>query len=280
MIEFFKKLFFTFLLLVVFLEILIRLFGLATPVIPGEIIKGNYRLKPNQHGKWVKGPLKEINSFYSINSLGFNSVINYDLDSTKIKIALIGDSFIEGLHSNVNNSIGRRLELLVNKRISVHEYGISGWNAHNYIEIARKIKRNYKFIFVLISDTDLIHHSKNNPKINQRTIRHFVFDNCHLLRYILINRNFMRFIHEDPSLKNAKNVVIKPNYSLLNSFPENVIFVFENSNFHGVSNQHEYLRIAHNLTPFNFGSIDTHWNDNGRENCAKTISLFLDSNLN
>lgn len=140
------------------LEVVTRSLELSSDFIPEELVVGKILYKPGARGTHVKGGLREIASKYIINNQGYNSTIDYTTtDTATTYIALIGDSYIEGLHVDVENSIGRLVEKKFkdNYSVQVHEYGKSGGNAHDFISIANSlVKDKYSLIFVLITDKD------------------------------------------------------------------------------------------------------------------------------
>jgi hypothetical protein len=98
---------------VLFLEVLVRVLGLAGITIPEENINNNVLFLRNYSSTWTKGGFSEIKSTFHINNQGWNSIVDFDsLKDENYNIAIIGDSYIEGFHENVETSIGRRLEEL------------------------------------------------------------------------------------------------------------------------------------------------------------------------
>ena len=273
----------TALILAVFLtslEVIIRLLGIAGSTMPNTTIAGEYRLKPGSQGVWVKGPQGNIKSEYNINKQGFNSLIDdYEQDSSELKIALIGDSYIEGLHVNVQSSIGRTVEDIYNEsEVSVHEYGISGWNAQNFLQIAKEKQNEYNLVFVLITDKDLSEKHKSNPRQTDLSIARRIYDEIHILRYLNINRGILKRIKKiGPRVLNgeSENIQSNINYELIREFPENTIFLYEDSKFLTLPPHGVFLKIDHVNQPINFGKVDSHWNFNGRLNCARTIVNYL-----
>ena len=271
----------SFLLLLVIAELLLCVLGYAGHTVPNTYINGEYRLEPTASGTWIKGTNAEIKSRYQINNQGFNSTINYSFkDTSKIYIALIGDSYVEGLHSDVDSSIGRRIERhLPEHEIEIHEYGISGWNAWNYLKVANDLHDNYRLMYILVSEKDLF---GGTPSKMQATRKHTMlrrsYNASNFLRYMNINRGIKQSLYDlgpksiefQNKTQEAKKL---PEYSLLTKFPENCIFLFEEGDFHyqGVRDI-TTLKIIHTQTPINYGLQDSHWNNLGRENCARTAA--------
>jgi len=259
-------------------ELIVRVLGYAGHTVANSYLDGEYRLEPLAKGIWIKGTSAEIKSRYEVNRHGFNSIIDYSFnDTSKYKVALIGDSYIEGFHSSVDSSIGRRIEKhLLDNSIEVHEYGISGWNAWNYLEIANEINDNYQILYILITDKDLIAGKPSKATITgEPSTSRQIYNRSHFLRYMNINRGIIKSLKEiGPKRKvsTINSIVDSPDHTLLSLFPDNCIFVFEENKFLNVNKEITSIEINHILKPINFGKQDSHWNDNGRENCALTIA--------
>ena len=278
--KFIQTTFLLFSIILVILELAIRGLGLAGSTMPSTKINGEYRYIPGSKGIWVKGPFANISSTYSINKQGFNSVISdYKNDSNEFKIALIGDSYIEGLHVDVERSIGRTIEdLYFDRDISVHEYGISGWNVHNFIQIANEIKNEYNLIFVLITDKDLSETIKSNAEPEIPSWPRKLYSNFHTLRYLNINRGLIQRLREIGPRSihfSHQSIERKPRYSKLNEFPANTVFLYEESNLKSFPSHRKFLKIEHIKQPKDFGKVDSHWNLNGRYNCAFAIVNYV-----
>ena len=137
--------------------------------------------------------MRDIVSNYKINSQGFNSLRDYNvLDDNKISIAIIGDSYIQGMHVNVENSIGRLIEQESDNMFEVHEYGINGMNIVDYQLVFNQfVKDRYDYTFILVTDKDIIKKnpsamSKGHELDNNSTIRK-IYDKLSFIRYLNIN---------------------------------------------------------------------------------------------
>lgn len=259
------------------LELTIRFLGLAGHTLEQEMIDGQLRLKPSTKGKLIKGTFKEIESRYAVNKQGYNSIYDYDDPSRPGKIAIIGDSYIQGTHVNVEESIARLIEKEISIQPgSIHEYGISGWNIYNYLEVADHIKANYECIYILITNNDITALKASKPKKKQETLGRKIYSYSHLMRYLNINRGISQSIKSiGPSKKkDSKKIVF--NYDILRRFPDNVFFVYEGSKFTPPKEEfHRFILIEHIKTPINWGKQEGHWNKNGRWNCAMAISNHI-----
>src|SRR5690606_33623516 len=68
----------------------------------------------------------------------------------KTDVAIIGDSFIEGLHQNYNNSIGKKLESKLNDGTEVFEYGHSGYDLADQLHLIAAYKEKFELIDYVI----------------------------------------------------------------------------------------------------------------------------------
>lgn len=301
MIKFLKYIVSFLIITLIILEITIRLFGLVGNQKPKQNINNNIVLAPGSDGIWIRGGLAEIKSYFKINGQGFNSLINYDT-SIENKIALIGDSYIEGFHTDVNYSVGRQLEKMLNFEYTVHEYGIAGANINDYALIYSEIikGKGYDFIFIFITDEDLKHNTASFMNISKDpniSIRQKLYENFKSLSYMNINHGIQRktveLLKKGPkSLREIDNSSSEVdsnrsyfeeiNTNSILKLPNKVIFLNESNllskefieffNF-------EFKEIIHNKLPKDNG-FDEHWNKNGRYNCARAMAEYINNQSN
>ncbi|MBU3822305.1 hypothetical protein KO566_09550 [Flavobacteriaceae bacterium XHP0103] len=133
-------------LILISLELLVRVFHLYTEV-PVRYIdsKGVEKSLPNQTGFAVTGNRRQNFSEYHINNSGFNSYREFSPTKDHVEIAIIGDSFIEGMHQNYYNSIGKKLENKLNN-VEVYEYGYAGYNLANQLYLISAYKEKFDLI--------------------------------------------------------------------------------------------------------------------------------------
>jgi len=229
----------TFLSYIILLEGTTRIFDLSGHTIPETNLNNNKLATPNSEGIWIGGGMREISSHYKINQQGFNSLKDYSiLDKNKISIAIIGDSYIESFHVDVENSIGRILEIETKNAIEVHEYGKSGGNIIDFSLMFNKwIKNKYDYTFILATDRDLVANKgsfmgKGNSIPHQSTIRK-IYNNSSFIRYLNINHKLSYIINKKFSFsgdskdkrKNVKSNEI--NTSALKGFDSKCIILYE-----------------------------------------------------
>ncbi len=276
-----------------FLEIATRLLNLSGHAVPAKLITEDNLYVPGTDSVWIKGGLGEIQSHYSINQQGFNSLIEYHVPGMeKLSIAIIGDSYIEGFHISVENSIGRLLESRLKDEAIVHEYGKSSGNIVDFGLIYQKhIKGNYDYCFVLISQQDL---KQTKPGFMTRgdlikplNLQRRIYNQLSSVRYLNINHKLRLKIEQvfneklsfgqTDKLDSDSNDVDQINTDAISMFDSSVVFLYEEDRLsHEIVNQlgRETIRINHDHLPKDFG-FDHHWNLNGRINCAETILQYV-----
>lgn len=274
-------------LVFVILEFLVRTFNFHGDRILHANINNDYLLKPYQKGTFVRGTFGEIRSSFSINPQGFNSIRDYKKDekSQKKKIALIGSSFIEGLHTNVENSIGRLLEKKFNQDIIIHEYGVGGSGSGDYELMYEKYNLSkYDLVFNFFSKNDLqgkLNAAINKPRNNHNPALNFIYSNFKSIQYLNQNhliipnlkKIFTRNIHGTVKIQaphiNGKNIfyVFIPLKAKLSSDEKRVL-----------DNMKNLIYMKHTRKPYDFG-FDYHWNLNGRINAAESISGTIKTQL-
>ncbi|HMR15596.1 hypothetical protein [Mariniflexile maritimum] len=105
---------------------------------------------PNQEGYSVTGNRVMNFAQYHINKSGFNSYREFTPSKEKTDVAIIGDSFIEGLHQNYNNSIGKKMERQLNDGTEVFEYGHSGYDFADQLHLIAAYKEKFELIDYII----------------------------------------------------------------------------------------------------------------------------------
>ena len=293
--------FFVFTLLI--FEIYIRIFHLYDDV-PKVHLDSNKLLvyKPNQNGSYNFGNRKEVDSQYLINSAGFNSVVEYDIITNIPKIALIGDSYIEGFHQDVNNSIGRMLDRL--SGYQCYEYGMSSWTLNDYLNLISSDStqfNQFEYIFINLNPSDLqysLHDYWNSDesklKVDKQNsfIYKYIYSNVKLISsanqmgfFNNLGKKIKIFSKNNQLESNNNDLQLKNFHEILNYFNipiknKKLIFII-NSN---LKYQESFLKLikekynfidlsisfneSEDLPYFRF---DKHWNNKGRLLVAKEI---------
>lgn len=273
------------------LEIVTRLFHMSGHTLPESNINGNKLLEPYTEGIWVNGGLKEIQSHYKINKQGFNSLKNYDsIEYKKIRIAIIGDSHVEGLRLNVEQSIGRQIEQEMMDKVVVHEYGKSGGNLVDFQLIYQNwVQGNYDYTFIFCDTRDILSTEPafmgRGDEIAKTTFARNIYNNVSFLRYLNINHKLSIKVKElfkpkEKSFveKDVQELKLFVNNQALESFDSTTVLVYEKGKLNTLlleDSKLKMLPVKHHLMPYNHG-FDEHWNFNGAKNCAITIKDYLE----
>ncbi|WP_298555592.1 hypothetical protein [uncultured Algibacter sp.] len=311
-----KKLFFKsfiyFVLILVLLELIIRVFHL-TKDYPVRIIDdfGVEKWKPNQSGFSVTGNRRQNFSEFRINSSGFNSYREFTPSDDKKEIALVGDSFIEGFHQDYNSSIGKKIENTL-KGIEVYEYGYAGYDLADQFNLMHQYKKDFDYIdFVFIGiefHTDL-KRGKHKIIQDRMKLESPLYRNLRkikLLTYMnsigavdALKKRFTQLISfrikEKKNEKvNTKSSLKEMNLDYLSNFNELVktynfdkerfIFLLEEAQTPDAfinyleKNNYKFIDLSQDLTKAKVPTTliyDKHWNNHGRALVAKSIIEYL-----
>lgn len=130
-------------------EIFLRVTHLATEVawVEGDPQLG-FKFIPNQAGTFVVGKFGQEKAHFHINSDGWNSTRDYRESrdhSAAVRIAIIGDSYVEALNVQPTNAVGAVLEkaLSYTSEVEVYSFGISGASLSHYLAIMRYVHSRF-----------------------------------------------------------------------------------------------------------------------------------------
>ena len=113
--------------------------------------KGIQTWVPGQEGYSVYGNRRQIFTKYRINQSGYNSYREFNPVEDECTLALVGDSFIEGFHQDYNNSIGKKIENLMEDKVQVYEYGHSSNDFADQLQLIETYKDKFELIdFVVL----------------------------------------------------------------------------------------------------------------------------------
>ncbi|TNJ46478.1 hypothetical protein KFZ70_13680 [Tamlana fucoidanivorans] len=138
-------------LMLICFELVVRVFNLQEehPVfIINDLNVKTYA--PNQKGYYVTGNRRMNFAEYNINNQGFNSYKAFQPTKNKFNVAIIGDSFIEGLHQNYYNSIGKKIENYFKDRVDVFQLGHSGYDLADQFNLIEAYKDDFETIDLIV----------------------------------------------------------------------------------------------------------------------------------
>lgn len=137
-------------LILIILELLVRVFHLHSDS-PKRMIDdyGVEKNIPFQTGLNVTGNRLQNAKYYHINEKGFNSNSSKDGSKETYDIAVIGDSYIEGFHEDLHNSIGRMIERNLDT-VTVLEYGCSGYDLADQLHLVKAYEKQFQHVDKII----------------------------------------------------------------------------------------------------------------------------------
>lgn len=268
------------------MEPTLRWGGFVQDVIPVANIQGDLKWKPYEEGSISKGGFKEIQAHYRINAQGYNSLLDFETetDPGKLRIALIGDSYIQGLHNHVEHSIGRWAEEACENDIVVHEFGYARGNLKDFKAVYKEeVSGKYDFVFVLITSRDLrkphaefkgrgkkaeliAKHQYDWP--NKLAIKHYILSTHGVIEKVdRLRAKLLLQVLDKPNL-----LAIDPN--CLADFSSEVYFLYEDEHLKTEKlnlPKDRFVEVVQVRQPYDYG-FDPHWNLNGRKNCADAIA--------
>lgn len=132
------------LIVLIFCEGVLFRFIFTPSDVPGNVfMDGLVRLRPGDTGIWRVGD--DVAGPYRINAQGWNSghqTYESSHPAGIYRIAIIGDSFVEGLQVPYDASLAERLER-AEKGLQVYRFGISGAPLSQYLAMARHVAQTY-----------------------------------------------------------------------------------------------------------------------------------------
>ncbi len=303
-------------LIICCLELSVRALHLYTEV-PTRYIDnhGVEKSLPNQKGFAVTGNRRQNYSEYNINNSGFNSFREFTPTKEGVEIAIIGDSFIEGMHQNYFNSIGKKVEDRLND-VEVYEYGYAGYDLSNQLHLMNAYKEDFEFIDHIIIylkyESDLINDTytpnkeriellesplfkiRDQFKLLSYTTKIGVMDPIKNLALILTKKNKPAIFPSNVSIKQATiDLKLLENFKSLTSkysFDKNKVSFLLNSEETSTT----FLNYCHdnNYQVIDYSKVfkesdksptliyDQHWNDHGRDLVATVIADYFKNRIN
>ena len=170
----------TLIILALLLEVAVRLF-LPVSDVPDTTFDpqlGNHYV-PDQTGEFIKAHGEEIRASYRINSSGWNSTRDYadQKPDDVFRIAVIGDSYVEALQVDVDQSFPALLEKRLNTKaggVEVYSYGHSGANLVQYLAVLRHAacRTHPDLVVVNIVPNDMQESLQGFSRVDNWSLRH------------------------------------------------------------------------------------------------------------
>lgn len=102
-----------------------------------------YRFRPCQSGIYRIGKYGQQSGRWRINNFGWNSPYDYREEKNKIRIAVIGDSYVEAFQVDVEKSFPYLLGKKLGSEYEVYSFGISGAPLSQYLHIIRYVDKYF-----------------------------------------------------------------------------------------------------------------------------------------
>ncbi len=99
--------------------------------------------KSSEEGTYSVGLNTSIKGKWRINKQGWNSLIDYTEQTKKKRIAIIGDSFVEGFHVNVEDQFPSLLRKRLKDTVDIISFGRAGAPLSQYLHMARYVSKKY-----------------------------------------------------------------------------------------------------------------------------------------
>lgn len=299
------------------LEIIVRVFHLHQEY--PQFIINDLNVKtyaPNQNGYYTIGNRRMNFAEFQINKSGFNSYREFTPSENKTNIALIGDSFIEGLHQNYYRSIGKKIERKLNDSVNVFEYGHSGYDLADQLHLIKAYKDKFdeidKIIIYLKFENDL-QRDFYEPDQYWIDSQYFMFSkikkNVKLLSYmdgigaleplreLKTRLIFIKNPKQVSSKKENEDIIIERNERYLNNFKTLIdLYDFDKTKTSFLldvrTTSKQFLKYCDSLNYnyIDFGKAfeksktpttliyDMHWNNHGRDIMASVIADYIRKN--
>lgn len=296
-------------LITICLEVFVRVFHLYFEYPLVEITEDNIlNYKPDQRGYYVVGNRRMNFAKYEINKNGFNSYREFKPTENNFEVALIGDSFIEGLHQNYHNSIGSKIENNLENKVSVFEYGFSGYDLADQLHLIQQYEDDMAVIDLIVIYLNFSNDVKRdeyepdqgraaideNPlfKIKREVKLLSYMHGIGLLDPIInpiLNRQNQG---AEKQASNGESQNLEKEYlenfkNLIQKYPidkDKTIFLIDQSKTSMLftqfcdDNEIKYLDFGDELNQSNRRTtlvFDKHWNNHGRNIIASVISDFI-----
>ena len=102
-------------------------------------------------GVFTIGTMAQQRGRWRINNMGWNSAIDFVPVKRAPRIVIIGDSYVEALQVNVEDSIAGQLRRMVSPEVEVYAFGISGASLSQYVQMARYARSHFEPDLVVIN---------------------------------------------------------------------------------------------------------------------------------
>jgi DNA polymerase III epsilon subunit-like protein len=138
-----------------------------------DFVDGVLKYEPEQDGIYrVKN---EVKGKFKINESGWNSKYDqYEINrsGSKLRVAVIGDSYVEALHVNYDESLAEQIELAFDSgRLEAYRFAVSGAPLSQYLHILRKetLKYSPDLVVIIVVHNDFDESYLSTPGVYTRS---------------------------------------------------------------------------------------------------------------
>lgn len=94
-------------------------------------------------GTYTKGKFFQIRADWHINNAGWNSLVDYEPETDKERIAIIGDSYVEALQVDVDKKYAHLMRNMLGPDTEVYSFGKSLYALPQYLHVSRHVAETY-----------------------------------------------------------------------------------------------------------------------------------------
>ncbi len=96
-----------------------------------------------QSGVYTLGLDARIRGRWQLNPQGWNSSVDYSEPRRGLRVAIVGDSYVEALQVNQADSFPEKLRTLLEADCQVFQFGVSGANLADYLRMVRYVNAEF-----------------------------------------------------------------------------------------------------------------------------------------
>lgn len=141
--------------LLLFLEVLLRFVipACEAPFCYYDLSDQVLRFEPHpKDGLHSIGPFAQQKGKWHINNAGWNNEIDYQsIGRTRPLVAIIGDSYVEAFHVDVDKNVAANLRRTLQNSFDVYSFAISGASLADYLHMSRYVRRTFKPDIMIIN---------------------------------------------------------------------------------------------------------------------------------
>lgn len=109
-------------------------------------------------GFQTSGNLAQRKTFWHVNNMGWNSPYDYHPCEDRLTIAIIGNSYVEGLRIDIDRGLAASLQNRFGARFHCYGFGYSGAKLSQYLNISRYVQKTFcpKIMILTLFEPDVL----------------------------------------------------------------------------------------------------------------------------